>query len=185
MAKGWGNEGDTEAEREAALSRYRAPPPKSSPHITAEGHAKLKAEFEQLWRVRRPEVVKALSAAAAEGDRSENAEYIYRKKELREIDARLKYLTTRLEEVKVVDAAPADKSRVFFGAWVEVADEDDVRKTYRIVGADENEAARGLISVDAPLARALLGKRAGDVVTVSLPGGERELEVMRVWYGPA
>ena len=183
MARGWGQEGDAEAEREAAMSRYRPPSEKSSPYITGEGHARLKAEFEQLWRQRRPEVVKALSAAAAEGDRSENAEYIYRKKELREIDARLKYLTTRLEEVKIVDQAPADKSRVFFGAWVEVADANDERKTYRIVGADENDSAKGLISVDAPVARALLGKQAGDVVGLRLPGGDAELEILRIWYG--
>lgn len=182
MARGWGQESDTEAEREAEMSRWKPPAQKSSPHITADGHARLKAEFDQLWRVRRPEVVKALTAAAAEGDRSENAEYIYRKKELREIDARLKYLTLRLEEVKVVERPPGDASRVFFGAWVELADEDDARKTYRIVGADEAEVARGLISIDSPVARALLGKGVGDVVTVQLPAGSTELELMRVWY---
>ena len=182
MAKGWGKEEDFEPEQAAGVGRWRPPAPKSSPHITAEGHARLKAEFEELWHKRRPEVVKALSAAAAEGDRSENAEYIYRKKELREIDARLKYLTTRLEEVKVVEQAPSDRSKVFFGAWVEVADMDDQRHTYRIVGADENDSARGLISVDAPVARALLGRKAGDVVGLELPRGDTELEVIRVWY---
>ncbi|HVT35249.1 MAG TPA: transcription elongation factor GreB [Nevskiaceae bacterium] len=164
------------------MSRYRPPAEKSSPYITAEGHARLKAEFDQLWRVRRPEVVKALSAAAAEGDRSENAEYIYRKKELREIDARLKYLTLRLEEVKVAGAKPADAKKVFFGAWVEVADESDARKTWRIVGADEAEVARGLISVDSPVARALLGRTLGEVITVQLPAGESELEILAVRY---
>lgn len=182
MARGWGKEEDFEEERAAGVGRWRPAGPKSSPHITAEGHARLKSEFEQLWHVRRPEVVRALSAAAAEGDRSENAEYIYRKKELREIDSRLKYLTTRLEEVRIVDQAPADQSRIFFGAWVEVADENDGRHTYRIVGADENDSACGRISVDAPVARALLGKRAGDVVGLRLPGGDSELEVIRVWY---
>lgn len=182
MARGWGKEGDFEEEQAAGVGRWRPPAKKSSPHITAEGQARLKAEFEQLWHVRRPEVVRALAAAAAEGDRSENAEYIYRKKELREIDARLKYLTTRLEEVKVVDQAPSDRSRVFFGAWVEVADENDRRHTYRIVGADENDSSRGLISIDAPVARALLGKQVGDVVGLLLPGGESELEILRLWY---
>ena len=182
MAKGWGNEGDTEAEREAAVSRYRVPAQKSSPYITAVGHARLKSEFEQLWRMRRPEVVKALAAAAAEGDRSENAEYIYRKKELREIDARLKYLTLRLEEVKVMDQLPTDRSRVFFSATVTVADEDDARQIWRIVGADEAEAARGWISVDAPVARALLGKAVGEVVNVQLPSGAKEYELLSITY---
>lgn len=165
------------------MSRYRPPQAKSSPYITAEGHARLKGEFEQLWRVRRPEVVRALSAAAAEGDRSENAEYIYRKKELREIDSRLKYLTLRLEEIKVVDRTPGDASRVFFAAWVEVADENNDSKTYRIVGADEVDTSKGWISVDSPVARALLGKKLGDVVQVLLPGGESELELLGIRYG--
>lgn len=143
----------------------------------------MKAEFEQLWHQRRPEVVRALSAAAAEGDRSENAEYIYRKKELREIDGRLKYLTTRLEEVKIGGGIPSDRSRVFFGAWVDVADQDDARRSYRIVGADETDASVGRISVDSPVARALLGKAVGDVVRLMLPGGEVELEILAVRYG--
>ncbi|PTU32223.1 transcription elongation factor GreB [Stenotrophobium rhamnosiphilum] len=164
------------------MSRYRPPQAKSSPYITAEGQARLKGEFDELWRVRRPEVVRALSAAAAEGDRSENAEYIYRKKELREIDARLKYLTLRLEEVKVVDRAPGDLKRVFFAAWVEVADDNDDRKTYRIVGSDEVDTSKGWISVDSPVARALLGKTKGDVVQVALPGGESELELVAIRY---
>lgn len=164
------------------MSRYRPPQAKSSPYITAEGHARLKGEFEQLWRVRRPEVVRALSAAAAEGDRSENAEYIYRKKELREIDGRLKYLTLRLEEIKVVDRAPGDASMVFFAAWVEVADENNDSKTYRIVGADEVDTAKGWISIDSPVARALLGKKEGDVVQVKLPSGESELELVGIRY---
>ena len=167
------------------MSRYRPPQAKSSPYITAQGHARLKAEFEQLWRVRRPEVVRALAAAAAEGDRSENAEYIYRKKELREIDARLKYLTLRLDELKVVDGRPSDLRKVFFGAEVEVADDDDQRRVYRLVGADEADSARGWISVDSPVARALLGRSVGDCVTVALPSGEQQLELMRVAYDAA
>ncbi|MEQ1440308.1 transcription elongation factor GreB [Fontimonas sp. SYSU GA230001] len=166
------------------MSRWRPPSPRSSPHITAEGHARLKAEFEQLWRVRRPEVVRALAAAAAEGDRSENAEYQYRKRELREIDARLKYLTARLQDVTIVEIRPRDDSRVYFGAWVEVADPDDRRHRYRIVGADEADARAGLISVDSPVARALLGRAAGDVVRVLLPAGPTELEIVGVSYEP-
>lgn len=165
------------------MSRWRPPQEKSSPYITADGHARLKAEFEQLWRRRRPEVVKALAAAAAEGDRSENAEYQYRKKELREIDARLKYLTTRLEEVKIVAPARIDDGRVYFGAWVELIDGIGGQRRYRIVGADEIDAGQGWISLDAPVARALLGKAEGDVVRVRLPAGEVELEITAVRYG--
>ena len=185
MARGWGTEGDPEAERDALMSRYRPPQAKSSPYITAEGHARLKAEFDLLWRVRRPEVVRALAAAAAEGDRSENAEYIYRKKELREIDARLKYLTLRLDDLKVVDGKPTDPSRIFFGAWLEIADDTGASHQHRIVGSDEADAARGWISIDAPVARALLGRAVGDVVNVQLPGGVRELEVLSVRYAEA
>jgi transcription elongation factor GreB len=185
VARGWGQEGDSEAEREAAMSRYRAPVAKSSPYITAAGHARLKAEFDQLWRMRRPEVVRALAAAAAEGDRSENAEYIYRKKELREIDARLKYLTLRLDELKVVAGSPGDPSRVFFGAWLEIVDDAGATHRHRIVGSDEVDATRGWISIDAPVSRALLGRAVGEVVEVSLPGGVRELEILGIRYAEA
>ena len=137
----------------------------SSPYITAEGYQRLKDEHDQLWKVRRPEVVRALGAAAAEGDRSENAEYIYRKKELREIDRKLRYLQTRLPELRVVDQPPTDRSRVFFGAWVELEDEAGPSKTYRIVGGDETDGPRGWISVGSPLARVLLKKREGEAVT--------------------
>lgn len=164
------------------MSRWRPPSEKSSPYITAEGHAALKSEFEQLWRTRRPEVVRALSAAAAEGDRSENAEYQYRKKELREIDARLKYLTRRLEDVKVVELKPAVDGRVYFGAWVEFADEQGASRCYRIVGADEVDTARGWISVDSPVARAMLGRGEGDLVRVHLPAGELDYEILGVRY---
>lgn len=182
MARGWGQETDADAERAASLEQ-RSRPAARSAYITAEGHAHLKAEFEQLWRVRRPEVVRALAAAAAEGDRSENAEYIYRKKELREIDRRLKYLTLRLDELKVVSEVPRDIGRVYFGAWVEVLDENNESKRYRLVGSDETDASHGFISVDSPVARALLGKKAGDVVAVTLPKGKTELEIVRIKYG--
>ena len=155
----------------------------SSPYITAEGYKRLKDEHDQLWRVRRPEVVRALAAAAAEGDRSENAEYIYRKKELREVDRRLRYLQTRLPDLRVVDQPPTDASRVFFGAWVELEDAGGQPKTYRIVGGDEIDARRGWISVDSPLARVLLKKQAGESVTAQLPGGEVEMAIVAVRYG--
>lgn len=154
----------------------------SSPYITAAGYQRLKDEHDQLWRVRRPEVVRALAAAAAEGDRSENAEYIYRKKELREIDRRLRYLQTRIPELRVVDKPPPDPARVFFGAWVELEDAEGQLKTYRIVGGDEIDARRGWISVDSPLARVLLKKQQGEEVTAQLPGGEVSLAIVAVRY---
>jgi transcription elongation factor GreB len=183
MARGWGKD-DQPSDLEAHVARYKAPQAKSSPYITAEGYARLKDEYHQLYTVRRPEVVRALAAAAAEGDRSENAEYIYRKKELREIDRRVHYLQVRIPDLKVVDTRPADASKVFFGAWVDIADDKGESKTYRIVGPDETDAAKGMISVDSPLARALLKRAPGDAVTAQLPGGEAEIEVVAVRYLP-
>ncbi|MFZ5607270.1 MAG: transcription elongation factor GreB [Pseudomonadota bacterium] len=165
------------------MGRWRPPAEKSTALITRAGHDRLKAELDELWRVRRPEVVKALAAAAAEGDRSENAEYTYRKKQLGEIDRRVRYLSKRLEALKVVDAAPADREAVFFGAAVElenVASGECV--CYRIVGPDETDAARGWISIDAPLARALLKKRIDDEVQVQLPGGLVRYVIVDVRY---
>lgn len=154
-----------------------------SPYITQQGYAALKQEYEQLWSVRRPAVVRALSEAAAEGDRSENAEYQYRKKELREIDRRVRYLQRRMPQLQVVDQLPSDSDRVFFGAVVVVADAQGDERRFRIVGGDETDAAAdGRISVDAPMARALLGKQVGECVTVSLPGGEQTLDVVCVSY---
>ena len=129
----------------------------SSPYVTAEGYALLNQELTERW-ARRRDVVKALSAAAAEGDRSENAEYIYRKKELREIDRRIRYLQKRLPDLKVVDQAPDNQSQIFFAAWVTVETEAGDEKEYRIVGPDEIDASKGYISIDSPLARKLLGK---------------------------
>jgi transcription elongation factor GreB len=154
----------------------------SSPYITATGYQRLKQEHDQLWRVRRPEVVRALAAAAAEGDRSENAEYIYRKKELREVDRRLRYLQTRIPDPKVVDRPPPDPARIFFGAWVELEDARGETRTYRIVGGDEIDARSGWISVDSPLARVLLKKQSGDEVQAQLPGGEVRLVIQAVRY---
>jgi transcription elongation factor GreB len=154
----------------------------SSAYITPEGYSRLKAEYDQLWSIRRPEVVRALAAAAAEGDRSENAEYIYRKKELREIDRRVRYLQKRLPALKVANQLPADRSRVFFGARVVVEDEQGARRSYRIVGPDETDAKIGDISVDSPLARALLKKEEGETVSAHLPGGEQEVTIVAVSY---
>src|SRR5690606_26178522 len=141
------------------MSRWRPPPEKSTALITRPGHDRLKAELDDLWRVQRPEVVKALAAAAAEGDRSENAEYTYRKKQLGGIDRRVRYLSRRLPALRVVESAPSDPEAVFFGARVELERVDTGETSrYRIVGPDETDATLGHISIDSPLARALLKK---------------------------
>ncbi|MFU8877435.1 MAG: transcription elongation factor GreB [Wenzhouxiangellaceae bacterium] len=163
------------------MSRWRPPEKKSSPYITAAGLERLKAELKQLW-VDRREVVAALSAAAAEGDRSENAEYIYRKKQLREMDRRIRYLTRRIDEVKPVAGRPGDPDRVFFGAWVTVANESGEEFCYRIVGADEIDAECGWISVDSPLARGLLGKPLDEEVAIDTPSGVRNLAIVEIRY---
>ena len=168
------------------MSRWRPPPPKSSPYISEAGHAKLKAELKYLWRELRPEVVKALSAAAAEGDRSENAEYIYRKKQLGEIDRRVRYLSKRVDEVQPVSGRPSDPDRVFFGACVTVEEIDGQSAgetfIYRIVGADEVEAKTNCISIDSPLARGLLGKALDDEVVIETPSGRRVLIIIAIDY---
>jgi transcription elongation factor GreB len=152
------------------MSRWRPPSPKSSPYITADGAERLESEMKALW-VRRADVTQHLAAAAAEGDRSENAEYIYRKKELREIDRRIRYLQKRLPSLTVVRELPGNRDRVFFGAWITLEDEDGKESTFRIVGADEIDTQQGWISVDSPMARALLKKSLDDEVTVATPSG--------------
>lgn len=166
------------------MSRWRPPGEKSTALITREGHDRLKAELDELWRVRRPEVVKALAAAAAEGDRSENAEYTYRKKQLGEIDRRVRYLGKRLRHLRVVEDVPSDPNAVFFGASVEVehAVTGDARR-YRIVGPDETDAKQGWISIDSPLARAMLKKRIDDEFEAELPGGSQRFFIVDVSYG--
>ncbi len=166
------------------MGRWRAPAAASTALITRDGHDRLKAELDDLWRVQRPEVVRALAAAAAEGDRSENAEYTYRKKQLGEIDRRVRYLSKRLTTLRVVDATPADRDAVFFGADVELEDVDSGEAVrYRIVGPDETDAGLGWISIDSPMARALLKKRVDDQVAVELPEGRREFVVAAIRYG--
>ena len=165
------------------MGRWRPPAEKSTALITRAGHARLKAELDALWRVKRPEVVKALAAAAAEGDRSENAEYTYRKKQLGEIDRRVRYLSKRIPALRVVEEAPADREAVFFGATVgveDIATGDTAR--YRIVGPDETDAKLGHISIDSPLARALLKKRIDDELEAPLPGGIRRYAIVDVAY---
>lgn len=164
------------------MSRYRIPQPRGSKFITPQGAARLKQELDHLWRVLRPQVTQAVQEAAAQGDRSENAEYIYGKRQLREIDRRVRFLRQRLEGMVVVDAPPSDRARVFFGAWVQLEDEDGTEVEYRIVGPDEFDAATGLISMDSPLGRALMGKRLDDEVKVELPGGLKTYVVVSVRY---
>lgn len=154
----------------------------SSCYITPDGKKRLDDELAYLWRKRRPEVVRALSAAAAEGDRSENAEYIYRKKELREIDRRVRYLSKRVDELKVVTDRPTDTSRIYFGAWVDLENDAGEVVRYRIVGPDEFDPATGFISMDSPVAIALMRKQIDDEVTVQTPGGEMRYTVLQVYY---
>lgn len=167
------------------MGRNRLPQPRSSAYITRAGAERLRAELDHLWRVKRPQVTQAVSDAAALGDRSENAEYIYGKKQLREIDRRVRFLRKRLEQLTVVDRPPADTSRIFFGAWVRLEDDDGNEMEYRIVGPDELDTARGWISIDAPLARALLKKAVDDEVTVDLPKGRMTYTVLGVRYETA
>jgi transcription elongation factor GreB len=159
------------------------PTPGAGPrYITPEGRARLAAEVEQLWKTERPKVTREVADAAAQGDRSENAEYIYGKRRLREIDRRIRYLTRLLDRLTVVSEIPADRERVFFGAWVTIEDEEGREATYRLVGPDEIDASEGRISVDSPMARALLGKRVGDDALVRRPRGDGEVVVTAVRY---
>lgn len=150
------------------MGRYRAPQPKPSPYITGNGYKALEIEIQQIWQ-KRAGVTRALAAAAAEGDRSENAEYIYRKKELREIDRRIRYLQNRLPELNIVSQTPSDTSRIFFGAWIDIEDSNGVPSTYRIVGPDEINIKNNWISIDSPLAKALLGKKVDQDASVKTP----------------
>ncbi len=165
------------------MSRWRPPPKASTALITPAGLQALQQELDTLWRVRRPEVVKALSAAAAEGDRSENAEYQYRKKELAGIDRRVRYLSKRIPELKTGPERPQRDDRVYFGACITALDLDrGAKREWRIVGPDETDARRGYISIDSPLARALLGHTLGDEVTVEVPAGTQHLRIDTVTY---
>ncbi|MCA6062841.1 transcription elongation factor GreB [Thalassolituus marinus] len=160
----------------------KKPLPRRSHLITPEGEQALKDEYDYLWRTERPRVTQEVSDAAKLGDRSENAEYIYGKKRLRQIDGRLRFLMKRLDQVTVVDRLPADLNKVFFGAWIELEDDDEAIHRYRIVGEDEIDLKNGYISVDAPLARGLMGKSLDDEVTVMLPKGEESFYIVKVMY---
>jgi len=164
------------------MGRWRPPPEKSSPYVTPQGYAMLQKEEKTIWTLR-AEVTAALSAAAAEGDRSENAEYIYRKKQLREIDRRIRYLQKRLPELKVVEKVGAE-DQVFFGAWVTLEREDGSEVTYRIVGADEidADASKGYISADSPMARALLKKQIDDEFELKIGSNTESFVITEIRY---
>ena len=166
------------------MNRYRQPQTHSSPYITPEGFAALQREEAEIWK-KRAEVTQALSAAAAEGDRSENAEYIYRKKQLREIDRRIRYLQKRLPDLNVVEQV-GNRDQIFFGAWIVLEKEDGSVVEYRIVGGDEIDAdsTKGYISVDSPMARALLKKEVDDEVVVKIGETEIRYWINKIRYAP-
>ena len=165
------------------MGRYRPPSPKSSPYITPEGASKMRAEVHQLWKIERPKVTHIVHEAAKNGDRSENGDYIYGKRRLREIDSRVRYLTKRIEEATIVEDKPRDPSKVFFAAWVTVEDEDSGDEhVYRLVGSDEIDSALNWISIDSPIARALVGKSIDDEIKVKTPAGERCLIISAIKY---
>ncbi|MCS5516463.1 transcription elongation factor GreB [Pseudomonas qingdaonensis] len=164
------------------MSRYRPPRTAGTALITPQGEARMRAELHELWHVRRPQGTQSVSEAAAQGDRSENAEYTYGKKMLREIDSRVRFLTKRLENLKVVSERPSDPNKVYFGAWVTVENEDGEQSRYRIVGPDELDLKLGLISIDSPLARALIGKALDAEVRVQTPTGEQTVYIVEIEY---
>ena len=164
------------------MTRYRRVEPPGSKYATAEGARRLREELDHLWRVLRPQVTRAVAEAAAQGDRSENAEYLYGKKQLREIDRRVRFLRKRLEGLVVVTRPPDDRRRIFFGAWVRLEDADGQERELRIVGPDEIDPARKFISMDAPLARALMGKRLDEEIGVATPGGKKTFTITAVRY---
>lgn len=155
------------------MGRWRPPQPQGSQYSTPAGAERMRTELDMLWRVERPQVTQAVSEAAAQGDRSENAEYTYGKKRLREIDRRVRFLRKRLDGLVIVDAPPTNRSRVYFGAWIDLEDSAGALHTYRIVGPDEFDMDPCFISMDAPLARALLGKELDDEIEVPIAGRPR------------
>ena len=164
------------------MTRYRPPTKSGSKYITREGELRLKEELNQLWKVERPKVTQQVSEAAALGDRSENAEYIYGKKRLREIDRRVRYLAKRLEEVQVVSQIPSDKTKAFFGSFVSLANQEGNESTYRLVGPDEINPEAGYISIDSPLGKAILGKKVGAKVSIQSTQGALRYQLTKIEY---
>ncbi len=166
------------------MGRYRPPPREKAPYVTPEGARALRDELNYLWRVKRPQLTQAVAEAAAQGDRSENAEYIYGKKQLREIDRRVRYLQKRLGVLKVIDSSGRQDSRAFFGAWIKIQTAEGATEVYRIVGPDEINSDQGYISVESPMARAILGKGEGEEVVVNRPAGRTSCVLLKVSYQP-
>jgi len=165
------------------MGRYKPPRQRGSRYITPEGEQALREELHQLWKVERPVVTSAVHEAAKNGDRSENGDYIYGKRRLREIDSRVRFLNKRLDEVEVVQRIPEDTDKIFFGAWVTLEDESGEEKRWRVVGPDEFDLNNGKLSMDSPLARALLGKRLDDEIRVQSPSGEQVYYITGIQYG--
>jgi transcription elongation factor GreB len=164
------------------MGRFRPPQPPASKYITPDGARRLREELDELWRIERPRVTQAVSEAAAQGDRSENAEYTYGKRRLREIDRRVRFLRKRLDGMTIVDRPPSDPKRVFFGAWVSLENEAGDVVRYRVVGPDEFDMAPGYISMDSPLGRALLRKSLDDEFSLDLPEGRRTFVIVDIEY---
>ena len=164
------------------MGRYRPPTPKGSAVITPEGAQKLQEELNYLWKEERPKVTHIVHEAAKNGDRSENGDYIYGKKRLREIDSRVRFLRKRLEEVEIVDYQPSDPSKVYFGSWVTLEDEKGEENTYQIVGPDEFNVKEQKISIDSPLAKALLGKKVDGELSIETPQGIRHYLILKIQY---
>ena len=163
-------------------NKEKKPLPRRAHLITPRGEQQLQDELDFLWRKDRPVVTQQVSDAAKLGDRSENAEYIYGKRRLREIDRRVRFLVKRTEDLTIVYPNPQQAGKVFFGAWVKLINEDDHEVTYRVVGPDEWDVKQGEISIDSPMARALIGKQVDDEVVVQTPEGERVFDVIKIWY---
>jgi transcription elongation factor GreB len=166
------------------MGRFRPPEKTGSKYITARGGQRLRSELDQLWREERPRVTQAVAAAAAQGDRSENAEYTYGKRRLREIDRRVRFLRARLDGMVVVEQPPSDPRGVYFGAWVQLEDQDGTRTRHRLVGPDEFDLAPGYLSMDSPLGRALMRKRLDDEFSVETPAGLRTFVIVAIEYLP-
>jgi transcription elongation factor GreB len=185
MSRAFVREDDDRIDDEAGEAEAVEVPSGAKNYVTPAGHARLRSEFEHLWKVERPELVKTIAWAAGNGDRSENADYIYGKRRLREVDRRIRFLTKRLEQAEVVDPLRQEnREQVFFGAAVTVRSGTGVEQTVTIVGIDEAEPARGRVSWVSPIARALLRARTGDVVTLRTPAGPGALEILAIRYGP-
>ena len=165
------------------MGRYRPPRQRGSTYITPEGEQALRDELHQLWKVERPVVTNTVHEAAKNGDRSENGDYIYGKRRLREIDSRVRFLNKRLEELQIVDRPPDNRDKVYFGAWVTLEDDGGEEQIWRVVGPDEFDLGAHKLSMDSPLARALLGKTVDDEISLASPSGEQHYVVVAISYG--